>query len=222
MLEPEISFIDSLEQLTLLIETVIKGVCSRLLERSSKDLAICQQYNHNAGQNLALLMEKPFSTISYTEAIKILSESNSSFEHQVSWSTGLQSEHEKFLAGQIFKGPLFVTDYPSHLKAFYMKSNPLAEDTGPTVACVDLLLPDVGELVGGSLREDRIDLLQKRIAQTGLNPSSLKWYLDLRRYGSVPHGGFGLGFERFLQYITGLPNIRDTCLIPRYNGNCNI
>ena len=163
-------------------------------------------------------MNKSFSQISYTDAIKELERSgqNHKFEFPVKWGKDLQTEHERFLAEVLFKGPVFVTDYPADLKPFYMKKN----DDGITVSCCDLLVPGIGEIVGGGLREDSYDKLKSSLENKFKDTcTSLQWYLDLRRFGSVPHGGFGLGFDRFLQYISGTNNIRDIVMIPRYAGS---
>ena len=152
--------------------------------------------------------------VSYTEAISILQKTTASFEFPVKWGSDLQSEHERFLCEQVFKGPVFVTDYPKDIKAFYMRLN----DDGKTVAATDFLVPGVGELIGGSQREERLELLEARMDQLKLPKADLQWYIDLRRYGSVPHAGFGLGFERMLLYCTGIGNIRDTIPCPRAPG----
>ena len=157
------------------------------------------------------MLEGEFVRIPYTKAIEILKEAPNPFTYPVRWEDGLQTEHEKYLCEQVFHGPVFVTDYPKDIKAFYMRQN----DDGKTVAAVDLLLPGVGEIIGGSQREERLDLLTARIQQLGMDPASYDWYLDLRRFGSVPHSGFGLGLERMVMYITGMQNIRDVIPYPR-------
>ena len=156
--------------------------------------------------------------ISYTEAVQVLKDSKQKFEYPVEWGMDLQSEHERFLTEKVFEGcPVFVTDYPKGIKAFYMRLN----DDGQTVAAMDMLVPGVGELIGGSQREERLDILQERIAASGLDLQPYQGYLDLRRYGSVPHAGFGLGFERLVQYVTGMENIRDVIPFPRYPGHAD-
>lgn len=210
MLECEISFLDDLR--------VLSGFIEDLLKSSAKEL-------FNTCHDGALDREKtdrffnvPFSIISYTDAVNELSKISGKFIHSLSWGKDLQTEHERFLAEEIFKGPVFVTDYPANLKPFYMKLNA----DGKTVNCLDLLVPGIGEIVGGSLREDDYDTLKwnihKKLSIVEEN-NPLQWYLDLRKFGSVPHGGFGLGFDRFLQFLSGTNNIRDTVMIPRYAGS---
>ncbi len=161
------------------------------------------------------LLKQEFARLSYTEAIEILKKSNKSFEFKVDYGIDLQSEHERFLAEEYFKKPVFLTDYPKTIKPFYMRMN----DDEKTVAAVDLLVPRIGELIGGSQREDRLDRLEKRMAEMNLPKDPYWWYLDSRKFGSVPHAGFGLGFERFLMMITGVTNIRDVVPFPRTPGN---
>ena len=162
------------------------------------------------------IVEKPFATITYTQAVDILLKCDKKFEFPVSWGADLQSEHERYLTETVFNGtPLIVTDYPKGIKSFYMRLN----DDGKTVAAMDLLVPRVGELMGGSQREDRLELLAERMLEVGLVPEDYAPYMDLRRFGSVPHAGFGLGFERLVQFCTGVENIRDVIPFPRYPGN---
>lgn len=209
MLECEISFLNDLESLLGFIESLIKSTV--------KDIAT----SRHDGLDCSILediVKKPFAKISYTEAIKELSSFNKSFNYPLEWGNDLQTEHERFIAETIFKGPVFVTHYPSNLKPFYMK---LSGDNN-TALCTDLLVPGIGEIVGGSLREDDYGVLKEKMKQRlGFNGDNnpLQWYLDLRKFGTVPHGGFGLGFDRLLQYISGTNNIRDTVMIPRYNGS---
>ena len=153
--------------------------------------------------------------MSYSEAIAALEKAGRRFEFPVRWGCDLQSEHERYLTEEVVGGPLFVTDYPKEIKAFYMRQN----DDGRTVAAMDLLVPRVGELIGGSQREERLDLLDARMREVGIDPQALWWYRDLRRWGSCPHAGFGLGFERFLMYVTGMENIRDVIPFPRTPGH---
>ena len=166
---------------------------------------------------LERIASAPFATISYTEAVDILLKCGQKFEYPVEWGRDLQSEHERYLTETVFQGtPVIVTDYPKGCKAFYMRLN----DDGKTVAAMDVLVPKVGELIGGSQREDRLDVLVERIQAQGMDTAPYSFYLDLRRFGSVPHAGFGLGFERLVQFTTGLDNIRDVIPFPRYPGSC--
>ena len=161
-------------------------------------------------------MFRPNDKILYSEAVKMLEEHNDEFEYKVSWGVDLQTEHERYLSEKIFKKPVFVTDYPAEIKAFYMKLNP----DGKTVAASDLLAPGIGEIIGGSQREDNLEILQNKIKELNMDEQDYWWYLDLRRYGSVPHAGFGLGFERLMMYMTGMQNIRDVIPFPRTPKNC--
>ena len=164
------------------------------------------------------LLRAQLKTVTYTDAVKLLQDSGAKFEFEVEWGKDLQSEHERYLTEEIFKGmPVAVTDYPKDIKSFYMKLN----DDSMTVAAMDLLVPGVGELIGGSQREDDYEKLKARIVDCGLSAEEYWWYLDLRRFGSVPHSGFGLGFERLVQFATGMENIRDVIPFPRYPGHCN-
>ena len=209
MLECEISFLDSLETLLDSIEYILKSSVSEVFENckdETLDRKKCEQF-----------INKSFARISYTNAVKELSNFQGKFTHSLIWGKDMQTEHERFLAEEVIKGPVFVTDYPESLKPFYMKLN----DDGKTVSCIDFLVPGVGEIVGGSLRENSYDKLKSNIQQKlgfveGKNP--LQWYLDLRKFGSVPHGGYGLGFDRLLQFLSGTNNIRDIVMIPRYAG----
>lgn len=160
--------------------------------------------------------ESEFERVTYTEAIDILKEHNDKFQYPVSWGTDLQTEHERYLTEKVFKKPVFVTDYPKEIKAFYMKQNP----DGKTVAAVDLLVPGIGEIIGGSQREDDLDKLRMRMEELKMNLSDYDFYLDLRKYGSARHSGFGLGFERMVMYVTGMGNIRDVIPFPRTAGKC--
>ena len=210
MLECEISFIQTLNEILNFIEEMLKACVGPLLESSNSnniiDLNIAKQ-----------LFDKQFARLSYTEAVKDLSQVARKFDFPVVWGKDLQTQHERYLAEEIFKGPVFVTDYPAGIKPFYMKVN----EDGKTVKCCDLLVPGIGEIVGGSLREDDYNILKMNIEQRfgHIDSNPLQWYLDLRKYGSVPHGGFGLGFDRFLQYISGTPNIRDIVMVPRFAGS---
>ena len=161
------------------------------------------------------MRDADFSRVSYTEAVKILEESGHEFEYKPYWGCDLQTEHERYLTEQVFGKPVFVTDYPKEIKAFYMRMN----DDGRTVAAADLLVPGVGELCGGSQREERLDVLTARIEELGMKPADYWWYLDLRKYGTVKHAGFGMGFERMIMYLTGISNIRDVLPFPRTTGS---
>ena len=162
------------------------------------------------------VLSSDFARITYTDAVKELEKVNDQFEYKVSWGVDLQTEHERYLCEEIFKKPVFVTDYPAEIKAFYMKQNP----DGKTVAAADLLVPGIGEIIGGSQREDNFELLEEKIKKLNLNMKDYWWYLDLRKYGSAMHSGFGLGFERAMMYLTGMQNIRDVIPFPRTPKNC--
>ncbi len=169
-------------------------------------------------ERLTHVANSEFGRVTYTEAVKLLEEHNDEFDFKVYWGCDLQTEHERFLTEQIFKRPVFVTDYPKEIKAFYMKLNP----DGKTVAAADCLVPGIGEIIGGSQREDDLEKLTKRMEEIGMNMSEYQYYLDLRKYGSVRHSGFGLGFERAIMYLTGMGNIRDVLPFPRTVGNCEL
>jgi len=211
MIEPEMAFADLRDDMKL-AEDFFRFLCRKVTEKGEKELAFLEsQYKRISCQDLARLAETSFAHISYTEAIKELKATKESFEFPVSWGADLQSEHERYLTDKVIKGPLIVTDYPKEIKAFYMRLNP----DGETVAAMDVLVPKVGEIIGGSQREERLDVLEERMKQTGIPRENLQWYLDLRRFGSAPHAGFGLGFERLVQYATGMVNIRDVIPCPR-------
>ena len=167
-------------------------------------------------EKLETTINKPFGRITYTDAIKELEKNNDKFEYKVEWGVDIQTEHERYLSEKIFERPVFVTDYPKEIKAFYMKQN----SDGKTVAASDLLVPGIGELIGGSQREDDYEKLKARIEELGLNLEDYWWYMDLRKYGSVEHAGYGLGFERLMMYVTGMQNIRDVIPFPRTPKNC--
>jgi len=211
MIEPEMAFADLRDDMKL-SEDFFRFLCRKVTEKGEKELAFLEsQYKRISCQDLARLAETSFAHISYTEAIKELKATKESFEFPVSWGADLQSEHERYLTDKVIKGPLIVTDYPKEIKAFYMRLNP----DGETVAAMDVLVPKVGEIIGGSQREERLDVLEERMKQTGIPRENLQWYLDLRRFGSAAHAGFGLGFERLVQYVTGMVNIRDVIPCPR-------
>ncbi|TPX30628.1 asparagine---tRNA ligase [Synchytrium microbalum] len=222
MLEAEASFLFDIPGLVDLVETVIKNVTRRVLSTVSDDIAFVRSQCKAAPiAELEALIDKPFTRITYTEAIKLLTaQPKASFKYPVSWGVPLQTEHEQWLARDM-GGPVFVTDYPAKVKSFYMRVNDTdADSEAMTVACTDLLVPVVGELVGGSLREERLDVLISRMKACGVDEAALEWYIDLRRFGSAPHGGFGMGIERYLLWITGMSHVRDLIPVPRWYGHC--
>ncbi len=211
MIEPEMAFADLKDDMEL-AEEFFRFLCRAVLEKGEKELSFLEnQYRKDSLAELARLAETPFIHITYSDAIRKLKDAKEKFEFPVEWGLDLQSEHERHLTDRVFKSPVIVTDYPKEIKAFYMRLNP----DGRTVAAMDVLVPKVGEIIGGSQREERLDVLEERMNQTGIPSGNLQWYLDLRRFGSAPHAGFGLGFERLVQYITGMPNIRDVIPCPR-------
>lgn len=205
MIEPEIAFAD-LDDVIDLAETFIRTIAQDVHTRCAEDLQFFDQWvEKGVIEKVASTLAKPFERMTYTEAVSVLERSGHPFEHPVGWGVPLQTEHERFLAEEHVRGPVFVTDYPTDQKAFYMR---LSAD-GRTVAATDLLVPRLGEIIGGSQREERLDVLTSELSRRGMEHAPYWWYLELRRYGSVPHGGFGLGFERMLMYLTGIANIRD-------------
>jgi len=217
MLEPEMAFCD-LDGDMAVAEEMLKTVVAYVLERCPDEIAFCGQFVETGLMvRLQALIEADFARVTYTEAVDILQKSGVSFDYQPLWGADLQTEHERYLAETHFGRPVFVTHYPKDIKAFYMKQ----ADDGKTVLAMDLLLPGVGELIGGSQREDRADILNARMAALGLDPEAYAWYMDLRCFGSAPHAGFGLGFERLIMYLTGVSNIRDVLPFPRTAGNAN-
>lgn len=214
MIEPEISFAD-LYDITVLSEEMIKYVVQYVMEQAPEELEFFNQFiDKTLIQRLSETVANDFGRITYTEAVELLQKSGESFEYPVEWGIDLQTEHERYLAEKVFKRPVFVTDYPKEIKAFYMRIN---EDQ-KTVAATDLLVPSIGELVGGSQREEREEILAKRIEELGMNLDDYWWYLELRKYGGTKHAGFGIGFERLLMYLTGISNIRDVIPFPRTAG----
>ncbi|MDF5739700.1 MULTISPECIES: asparagine--tRNA ligase [unclassified Nostoc] len=211
MVEPEMAFCD-LEGDMDLAEAFLKHIFKYVLETCPEDMEF---FNERIDKSVLATAENiinnQFERLTYTEAIKLLEKADVKFEYPVSWGLDLQSEHERYLAEQLFKKPAIVTDYPAQIKAFYMRLN----DDEKTVRAMDILAPKIGEIVGGSQREERLEVLERRVLAQGLNPEELWWYLDLRRYGTVPHAGFGLGFERLVQFMTGMGNIRDVIPFPR-------
>ena len=218
MIEPEIAFAD-LEDDMELAEAMIKYIIKYVLENAPEEM---QFFNNFVDKGLIERLEhvanSDFGRVTYTEAIELLKKNNDKFEYKVEWGSDLQTEHERYLTEEIFKRPVFVTDYPKEIKAFYMKLN----EDGKTVAAMDCLVPGIGEIIGGSQREDNLELLLKRMNELGLKEEDYGFYLDLRRYGSARHAGFGLGFERAIMYLTGMGNIRDVIPFPRTVNNCEL
>lgn len=211
MIEPEMAFADLKDDM-LLAEEFIHAVCKMVLEKCESEMAFLEKFYKNMTlRELKALSDETFIHISYSDAVKELEKAKTRFEYPVQWGLDLQSEHERYLTDEIFRRPVIVTDYPKDIKAFYMKLN----SDERTVAAMDVLVPKVGEIIGGSQREERLDVLEQRMNEMNIPHEHMDWYLDLRRYGSAPHAGFGLGFERFVQYITGMPNIRDVIPCPR-------
>ena len=218
MIEPEIAFAD-LEDDMILAEGMLKYVINYVLEHAPEELNFFNQFvDKGLLERLNHVANSEFGRITYTDAVKVLEEHNDKFEYKVSWGCDLQTEHERFLTEEIFKKPVFVTDYPKEIKAFYMKMN----EDNKTVAAMDLLVPGIGEIIGGSQREDDYDKLVTRMKELGLKEEDYGFYLDLRKYGSARHAGFGLGFERCVMYLTGMGNIRDVVPFPRTVNNCEL
>ena len=214
MIEPEMAFCDLDGDLEVM-EAMVKHIIRRVMERCPDDLAFFNSFvDKGLLERLQHVESSDFGRVTYTEAVKLLKESGQKFDYPVEWGIDLQTEHERYLTEQIFKRPVFVTDYPQEIKAFYMRLN----DDGKTVAAADCLVPGIGEIIGGSQREERLDILLDRIHELGLNEEDYWWYLDLRRFGGARHAGFGLGFERLIMYVTGIPNIRDVLPFPRTTG----
>jgi asparaginyl-tRNA synthetase len=211
MIEPEIAFA-GLPENAILAEELLKSILDELLTRRTDDMAFFdQRIESGIVARLRHVIDTPFRRLSYTEAIEILRGAGKAFEFPVEWGIDLQSEHERYLTEEHFKQPLVLVDYPKQIKAFYMRVN----DDGQTVAAMDVLVPKIGEIIGGSQREERLPVLDQRLEETGLRKEEYWWYRDLRRYGTVPHAGFGLGFERLVQFCTGMANIRDVIPFPR-------
>ena len=218
MIEPEIAFADLKDDM-MLAEGMLKYVIRYVMENAPEEMAFFNQFvDKGLIERLEGVLNSEFGHITYTEAIELLEKHNDEFDYKVSWGCDLQTEHERYLTEQIFKRPVFVTDYPKEIKAFYMKLN----DDGKTVAAMDCLVPGIGEIIGGSQREDDYDKLLKRMEELNLNPEDYDFYLDLRKYGSARHAGFGLGFERCVMYLTGMGNIRDVIPFPRTVNNCEL
>ena len=218
MIEPEIAFAD-LEDNMMLAESMLKYIINYVIENAPEEMAFFNNFvDKGLLERLENVVSNDFAKVTYTEAIEILSKNNDNFDYKVSWGADLQTEHERYLTEEVFKRPVFVTDYPKDIKAFYMKMNP----DNKTVAAVDCLVPGIGEIIGGSQREDDYDKLLARMEEMGLNPEEYGFYLDLRKYGSTRHAGFGLGFERCVMYLTGMSNIRDVLPFPRTVNNCEL
>ena len=218
MIEPEIAFADLKDDM-MLAESMIKYIIRYVLENAPEEMAFFNNFvDKGLIERLEGVMNSEFGHITYTEAVEILKKNNDKFDYKVEWGCDLQTEHERYLTEEVFKRPVFVTDYPKEIKAFYMKLN----EDGKTVAAMDCLVPGIGEIIGGSQREDDFEKLSTRMQELGLNPEDYDFYLDLRKYGSARHAGFGLGFERCVMYLTGMSNIRDVIPFPRTVNNCEL
>ena len=217
MIEPEMAFTDLKGDMDV-AEAMIKFVIRQVMEKCPQELAFFNSFvDKGLLERLEHVASSDFGRVTYTEAVAILEQHNDLFDYKVSWGCDLQTEHERYLTEQVYKKPVFVTDYPKEIKAFYMRLN----DDGKTVAAADCLVPGIGEIIGGSQREERLEILESRIRELGMNPKDYWWYCDLRRYGSCKHAGFGLGFERLVMYLTGVSNIRDVLPHPRTVGSAD-
>lgn len=217
MVEPEVAFAD-LEDIACLAEDMLKYIIRYVLDNAPEEMEFFNKFiDTTLLERLNMVLNSDFGRVSYTEAIDLLIKSGEKFDYPVEWGIDLQTEHERYLTEKIFKRPVFVMNYPKDIKAFYMRQN----DDGKTVAAMDCLVPGVGEIIGGSQREERLDILEKRMEELGLNKEDYWWYLDLRKYGTARHAGYGLGFERALMYITGIQNIRDAMSFPRTTGSAD-
>ena len=215
MIEPEMAFAELKDYMDI-AEELVKYIINYVLEKAPEEMAFFNSFiDKSLFDRLNNVTNSEFGRITYTEAVDILQKSGASFQYPVEWGIDLQTEHERYLTEKVFKKPIFVTDYPKAIKAFYMREN----EDGKTVAAADLLVPGVGEIVGGSQREERLSILENRITEFGLNKEDYWWYLELRKYGETKHSGFGLGFERIIMYITGMSNIRDVIPFPRTPGS---
>ena len=218
MIEPEMAFADLKDDM-ILAEAMLKHIIRYVLENAREEMNFFNQFvDKGLIERLQHVLNSDFGHVTYTEAVEILEKHNDEFEYKVFWGCDLQTEHERFLTEKEFKRPVFVTDYPKEIKAFYMKLN----EDGKTVAAMDCLVPGIGEIIGGSQREDQLELLESRMEELGLRKEDYGFYLDLRKYGSVRHAGFGLGFERCVMYLTGMGNIRDVIPFPRTVKNCDL
>ena len=217
MIEPEIAFA-GLEEDMELAEDMVKYVINYVLENAPEEMEFFNSFvDKGLFDRLKNVANSDFGRVTYTEAVEILKKADIEFKYPVDWGCDLQTEHERYLTEKVFNKPVFVTDYPKEIKAFYMRMN----EDNKTVAAVDLLVPGVGEIIGGSQREERLDVLEKRMEELGLKKEDYWWYLELRKYGETKHAGFGLGFERIIMYITGVSNIRDVIPYPRTPGNAD-
>ena len=217
MIEPEMAFCDLAGDMDV-AEAMIKHIIRTVVEKCPQEMAFFNSFvDKGLMERLEHVASSDFGRVSYTEAVELLKKNNDKFDYKVEWGCDLQTEHERYLTEQVFKRPVFVTDYPKEIKAFYMRLN----DDGKTVAAADCLVPGIGEIIGGSQREERLDILEGRIRELGMNPEDYWWYCDLRRYGSCRHAGFGLGFERMVMYLTGVSNIRDVLPHPRTVGSAD-
>ena len=216
MIEPEIAFADLTDNMQL-AEDLLKYAFRYVLENAEAEMDFFDKFiMPGVKARLETLVNASFGRVTYTEAIELLKKSGQKFDYQPEWGIDLQTEHERYLSEKVFNGPVFVTDYPKDIKAFYMKLN----DDGKTVRAMDLLVPGVGELIGGSQREDDFEKLKKRMHEMHLDTETYSWFLDLRKYGTVPHAGFGVGFERLVMYVSGMENIRDVIPFPRAPKTC--
>ena len=217
MIEPEMAFCDLKGDMDV-AEAMIKHIITTVMDKCPDEINFFNSFvDKGLKERLEHVANSDFGRVSYTEAVELLKKNNDKFDYKVEWGCDLQTEHERYLTEQIFKRPVFVTDYPKEIKAFYMRLN----DDGKTVAAADCLVPGIGEIIGGSQREERLDILEGRIKELGMNPKDYWWYCDLRRYGGCKHAGFGLGFERMVMYLTGISNIRDVLPHPRTVGNAD-
>jgi asparaginyl-tRNA synthetase len=215
MIEPEMAFADLKDNMEC-AESFLKYLINYVLKHCVEDMEFFDAFiEKGVIERLKAVADTPFAHLTYTEGVEILKKSGKTFQFPVEWGIDLQSEHERYLAEEYCKKPVILTDYPAKIKAFYMRAN----DDGKTVAAMDVLVPKIGEIIGGSQREERLEPLEKKIIDFGLKPEDYWWYLQLRKYGSVPHAGFGAGFERLVQFTTGMENIRDVIPFPRYPGN---
>lgn len=216
MIEPEIAFADLADNMQL-AEDLLKYAFRYVLENAEVEMDFFDKFiMPGVKARIETLVNASFGRVTYTEAIELLKKSGQKFDYQPEWGIDLQTEHERYLSEKVFNGPVFVTDYPKDIKAFYMKLN----DDGKTVRAMDLLVPGVGELIGGSQREDDYEKLKKRMEEMHLDTETYSWFLDLRKYGTVPHAGFGVGFERLVMYVSGMENIRDVIPFPRAPKTC--
>jgi asparaginyl-tRNA synthetase len=217
MIEPEMAFVD-LEENIKIAQEYLKYIINYALEKNTEDILFFEKFiEKDLTKKLNLVTNSDFEIITYTEAIKILEKANKKFKFPTHWGSDLQSEHERYLTETHFKKPIAVKDYPEKIKAFYMRQN----DDGKTVAAMDILVPKIGEIIGGSQREERENILIEKIKKKGLNIEDYRWYLDLRKYGTAIHSGFGLGLERLTQFVCGIENIRDAIPFPRYPGHAD-